>query len=426
MNVAVIGVGYVGLCTGVGLALLGHKVVCVGRDHAKIEKISSGVPTIYEEGLEQAMKDTKSNFKATTHMGFAVQNSDVIFIAVGTPSKQDGSIDLSQIEEASRQLGECLAKEKEYKVIVVKSTVLPETTETVVIPLVEKHSRKKAGKHFGVCMNPEFLREGTALDDFLNPDRVVIGQLDKKSGDAVETLYRKIRAPKMRTNLRTAEMVKYASNAFLATKISFINEIGNICKKIGIDAYDVAEGMGLDRRIGKHFLSAGCGFGGSCFGKDVSALISKAQQLGYDTKIMKAAMDVNAEQPLVLYKMLKEKMGKLKGKKVAVLGLAFKPGTDDIRDAPSIRLIEQLLAGGTVVNAYDPKATGNMKKLFPDINYFSSYKEAMKDADACVVVTEWEEFRNISKKDAKLMKGSTIIEGRKVLGGGVKKDGICW
>jgi UDPglucose 6-dehydrogenase len=426
MNVSVVGTGYVGLCTGVGLALLGHKVVCVGRDPKKVEDVNSGKPLIYENGLEQSLKETKSNFKATTHLGYAVQNSGVIFVAVGTPSKQDGSIDLSQIEEASKQIGECLAAEKDYKVIVVKSTVLPETTEKIVVPLLEKYSRKKAGKHFGVCMNPEFLREGSALDDFLNPDRIVIGQLDKKSGDVVEQLYRKVRAPKLRTGLRTAEMIKYASNAFLATKISFINELGNICKKLNIDTFAVADGMGLDKRIGHHFLSAGCGFGGSCFGKDVSALIAKARQLGYDAKIMRATMDVNAEQPLIMHKMLKEKLGKLQGKKIVVLGLAFKPGTDDVRDAPSIRLIETLLKENAVVRAYDPKASANMKKIFPEIAYFGSYKDAMKNADACVIATDWNEFKNISKNDIRTMKGEIIIEGRRVLDNFIKKEGICW
>ncbi len=372
------------------------------------------------------MKEAKNNFNATTHLGFAIQNYDIIFIAVGTPSRQDGSIDLTQVEEVSKQIGECLANEKEYKIIVVKSTVLPETTEKTVIPLLEKYSDKKAGKHFGICMNPEFLREGTALDDFLNPDRVVIGEIDKKSGDHIELLYRKIRAPKLRTDLRTAEMIKYASNAFLATKISFINEIGNVCKKLGVDVYNVAEGMGLDKRIGKHFLNAGCGFGGSCFGKDVSALISKSRRDGYEPAIMQAAMNVNSNQPLILHKMLKSKLGKLSGKKIAVLGLAFKVGTDDIRDAPSIKLIEELLKENAVVHAYDPKATENMKKAFPEITYFNNFRDALKGADACIVVTEWDEFKNISKKDLRLMKDDVVIEGRRILDNSIKKEGICW
>jgi UDPglucose 6-dehydrogenase len=426
MKISIVGTGYVGLCTGVGFALLGHKVICVDRDPKKIENINNGISPIYEDGLEQALKETKNNFKATTHLGFAVQSSDIIFIAVGTPSKKDGSIDLSQIEEVSKQIGECLADEREYKVIAVKSTVLPETTEKTVIPLIERYSGKRAGKHFGVCMNPEFLREGAALDDFLNPDRIVIGGLDKKSGDELELLYRKIRAPKLRTSLRTAEMIKYASNAFLATKISFINEIGNMCKLLGIDVYDVAEGMGLDKRIGKYFLSAGCGFGGSCFGKDVSALISKSRQLGHEPKIMKAVIDTNTNQPLILHKMLKSRLGKLEGKKIAVLGLAFKPGTDDIRDSPSIKLIEALLKDKSVVQAYDPRANMNMEKIFPEIKYFNNYKDAIKNADACVIVTDWDEFKNITKKDIKQMKNSIIIEGRKILDSAIKKDGICW
>lgn len=429
MNISMIGTGYVGLSTGVGFAVKGNDVVCVDIDREKVEKINQGVSPIYEPLLEDYLKKVLKDgkFRATTDLKEAIEQTEVSFISVGTPSKEDGSIDLKYIEEVSRQIGEVL-KGKEYHVVVVKSTVVSETTEKVVIPNLEKSSGKKASESFGVCMNPEFLKEGKAMEDFLKPDRVVIGSIDKKSGDVIERLYENFQAPILRTDLKTAEMIKYASNALLAAKVSFSNEIGNICKLLGINVNDVMRGVGLDSRISEKFLRAGCGYGGSCFPKDVDALIRKAKDLGYDPKLLREVHDLNLRQKVRLVEQLESRMGDLKDKTVCVLGLAFKPDSDDIREASSVSIISKLLEKGANVRAYDPKAITNMKKVFPDIEYPENAKEAIKDSDACLIVTEWKEFKNLSEKDFETMKNRIVIEGRKVLDRNKISgfDGICW
>ena len=429
MNISMIGTGYVGLSTGIGFAVKGNDVVCVDIDREKVEKINQGVSPIYEPLLEDYLKKVLKDgkFRATTDLKEAIEQTEVSFISVGTPSKEDGSIDLKYIEEVSRQIGEVL-KGKEYHVVVVKSTVVSETTEKVVIPNLEKSSGKKASESFGVCMNPEFLKEGKAMEDFLKPDRVVIGSIDKKSGDVIERLYENFQAPILRTDLKTAEMIKYASNALLAAKVSFSNEIGNICKLLGINVNDVMRGVGLDSRISEKFLRAGCGYGGSCFPKDVDALIRKAKDLGYDPKLLREVHDLNLRQKVRLVEQLESRMGDLKDKTVCVLGLAFKPDSDDIREASSVFIISKLLEKGANVRAYDPKAITNMKKVFPDIEYPENAKEAIKDSDACLIVTEWKEFKNLSEKDFETMKNRIVIEGRKVLDRNKISgfDGICW
>ena len=429
MNISMIGTGYVGLSTGVGFAVKGNDVVCVDIDREKVEKINQGVSPIYEPLLEDYLKKVLKDgkFRATTDLKEAIEQTEVSFISVGTPSREDGSIDLKYIEEVSRQIGEVL-KGKEYHVVVVKSTVVSETTEKVVIPNLEKSSGKKASESFGVCMNPEFLKEGKAMEDFLKPDRVVIGSIDKKSGDVIERLYENFQAPILRTDLKTAEMIKYASNALLAAKVSFSNEIGNICKLLGINVNDVMRGVGLDSRISGKFLRAGCGYGGSCFPKDVDALIRKAKDLGYDPKLLREVHDLNLRQKVRLVEQLESRMGDLKDKTVCVLGLAFKPDSDDIREASSVSIISKLLEKGANVRAYDPKAITNMKRVFPDIEYPENAKEAIKDSDACLIVTEWKEFKNLSEKDFETMKNRIVIEGRKVLDRNKISgfDGICW
>lgn len=429
MKISMIGTGYVGLSTGVGFAVKGNDVVCVDIDREKVEKINQGVSPIYEPLLEDYLKKVLKDgkFRATTDLKEAIEQTEVSFISVGTPSREDGSIDLKYIEEVSRQIGEVL-KGKEYHVVVVKSTVVSETTEKVVIPNLEKSSGKKASESFGVCMNPEFLKEGKAMEDFLKPDRVVIGSIDKKSGDVIERLYENFQAPILRTDLKTAEMIKYASNALLAAKVSFSNEIGNICKLLGINVNDVMRGVGLDSRISGKFLRAGCGYGGSCFPKDVDALIRKAKDLGYDPKLLREVHDLNLRQKVRLVEQLESRMGDLKDKTVCVLGLAFKPDSDDIREASSVFIISKLLEKGANVRAYDPKAITNMKKVFPDIEYPENAKEAIKDSDACLIVTEWKEFKNLSEKDFETMKNRIVIEGRKVLDRNKISgfDGICW
>lgn len=420
MNIAILGgTGYVGLTTAVCLASKGHSTFCVGRSKEKIEKIRKGSPIIYEEGLEEVMKEVlaKGKLKPTTDLEKAVLNSDISFICVGTPSKTDGSIDLSQIQEVSEKIGQALAKKKNYHVIVVRSTVVPGTTEELVVPVLERFSGKNAGVDFGVCMNPEFLREGQAIKDFLFPKDIgiVIGEFDKRSGDSLFELYKVFDAEIMRTNIRTAEMVKYTRNSYLAKDVSFANEIANICQKCGADYLAVKKGMELDARIGRgRFLDAGVGFGGSCFPKDVRALVAKAVEKGVEPKLLKATLEINELQPSKLIELTKQTVGKLKGKKVAVLGLAFKPGTDDMREAVSVKVVNTLLDEGAKVFAHDPQALDNARTIFGDrIAYAKRVEEALDNADACLIVTEWPEFAN--GKLYNHMRHKVIVDGRRVL-----------
>ncbi|MCZ7397679.1 MAG: UDP-glucose/GDP-mannose dehydrogenase family protein, partial [Candidatus Methanoperedens sp.] len=307
-----------------------------------------------------------------------------------------------------------------------KSTVVPETTEKVVLPIIEKHSGKHIGD-FGIAMNPEFLREGKAVHDFMHPDKIVVGSIDKKSGDIVASLYKGLKCEITRTNLRTAEMIKYVNNAFLATKISFSNEVGNICKELGIDTYEVMKAVGKDFRIGQYFLNSGAGFGGSCFPKDVKALIGKATDVGYEPVLLKSVIEVNERQPSRMVYLLKNKLGDLKGKKIAVLGLAFKNDTDDIRESRSIPVIRELLDNGAIVTAYDPMANENMQRLFGSIKYHGSARDALLSADACLVMTEWDEFKLLDK-EFDVMKNKLIIDGRHMLTprNDVEYVGLCW
>jgi len=430
MNICIIGAGYVGLCTGVGFASKGHKVVCMDIDQEKVDKINRGEPPIFEPGVEESLKSSlqSGNIKATSDLEQALRETDMCFISVPTPSRDDGSIELGHITSAAQNVGNVLKSIDGYYTVVVKSTVVPGITEGSVVPALEGGSGKKAGEGFGVCMNPEFLREGHALEDFLKPDRIVIGELDTRAGEAVQAAYSGFDAPVFRTNLKTAEMIKYAANSLLATKISFSNEIGNICKKLGIDAYDVMKGVGMDSRISERFLGAGCGFGGSCFPKDVAALGQKARELGVEPRLLDNVLETNKKQKSLMVAMLKGRLGSIEGRRIAVLGLSFNPDTDDIRESPAIDIIRQLKESGAEVAAYDPQAAGNMKALFSDIEYAETAKGALKGADACLIVTDWEEFKDLSGQDFSLMKGDVIIEGRKVLKpGNVKRfEGICW
>jgi UDPglucose 6-dehydrogenase len=427
MKISIIGTGYVGTVSAACFAELGHEVICVDVDRSKIDQINAGIPPIYEEGLPELLKKhAGKRLSATSDYDFAVRNSDVSFICVGTPSDSDGNIDLSIIKAASTSLGDSLRAKKGYHVIVVKSTVVPETTEKVVLPIVEERSGKRTGD-FGIVMNPEFLREGKAVYDFLHPDKIVIGSLDKSSGDIVASLYSGLNCEITRTNPRTAEMIKYANNAFLATKISFANEVGNICKELDIDTYEVMSAIGKDFRIGKYFLNAGAGFGGSCFPKDVKALIGKAKEIGYEPVLLKSVITVNERQPGRMVQLLKNKLGSLRGRKIAVLGLAFKNDTDDIRESRSIPVIKELLDNGTDVSAYDPMANGNMRKLFGNVRYQTSAEDALSGADACLIMTEWDEFKSLDR-EFNVMTNRLIIDGRHMLT--PRKDveyiGLCW
>ncbi len=427
MKISVIGTGYVGTVSAVCFAELGHEVICVDIDKSKIDKINAGIPPIYEEGLSELLKKhAGKKLRGTSDYRFAVMNSDVSFISVGTPSDADGNIDLGIVKAASSSLGEALADKKDYHVIVVKSTVVPQTTEKVVLPIIEKYSKKHAGD-FGIAMNPEFLREGKAIYDFMHPDKIVVGSMDKRSGDIVASLYSGLNCEITRTNPRTAEMIKYVNNAFLATKISFSNEIGNICKQLDINTYEVMKAVGKDFRIGPHFLNSGAGFGGSCFPKDVKALIGKAKEIGYEPLMLESVMKVNEQQPGRMVMLLKKELGNLKGKKIAVLGLAFKNDTDDIRESRSIPVIKELIENGAKVNAYDPMANESMSRLFGNVNYFSNAADALKDAEGCLVMTEWDEFKSLDKEFDR-MNNKLIIDGRHMLapGKGRKYIGLCW
>jgi UDPglucose 6-dehydrogenase len=420
VKVSIVGTGYVGLVTGLCLAELGNEVVCIDVVPAKVQSIMEGRAPIYEPGLDELLERhlRSGRFRATMDMG-QVTGTDVTFIAVGTPSNEDGSLDLRYVRTAAEDIGRALASKDGYHVVVVKSTVTPTTTDAVVAPIVESSSGKRVGDDLGIASNPEFLKEGMAVDDFMNPDRVVIGASDERAAGVVRSLYSSFDCPILTVPTATAEMIKVASNSFLATKISFVNEVGNICKDMGIDMRQVAEGMGLDARIGKQFLRAGCGFGGSCFPKDVAGLAAEAERRGLRPRIMRAALDVNAEQPLRLLQLLDRRMD-VRGRTVAVLGLAFKPFTDDIREASSLKVVAGLLARGASVRAYDPKAMDNFRREYPDVTYCSSTQECISGADVAIIVTEWPEFA-----PPELYGDMLVVDGR-----GVTRtknyEGICW
>lgn len=426
-NISIIGTGYVGLVTGVCFAELGNRVVCVDVNKERVKKINSSVPPIYEKGLEELLEKNIKNkrMRASSDLKEAVLSTDVSFICVGTPSGLIDYIDLKYVREVSRDIG-TIIKDKDYHLVIVKSTVVPGTTEHSVVPLLEKHSQKTAGKDFGVVMNPEFLREGNAIEDFLHPDRIVIGGIDERSTNMLNEVYKDFDCPIFKTNPRTAEMIKYATNSFLVTKISFINEIGNICKSLGIDVYEVAKGLGMDSRVSPEFLSAGIGFGGSCFPKDVKALVGKATEVYYRPIVLNAALELNEGQPLRMVELLERKIDSLKDVRVVVLGLAFKPGTDDMREAPSIKIIHNLLNKGAVICATDPKAIAEAKKIFGTherLKFSVSAEDAVKFGRYILIITEWDEFRN-----KELYKGKVVIDGRKVeeARAADEYEGVCW
>ena len=397
MHIAVIGTGYVGLVTGACFAEFGVDVTCVDVDEQKIERLRNGVMPIYEPGLEQLVaKNVQSGrLRFTTDVGEAVEQGLVIFLAVGTPPKDDGSPDLSFVEAAAASIADHL---QDYKVIVTKSTV-PIGTGEHIRRLVNE--RKKSRANFGVVSNPEFLREGAAINDFMRPDRVVIGSRDQEAIAIMKDLYRPlylIEAPFVITSLEAAELTKYAANAFLATKVSFINEIANLCERIGCDVHDVARGIGMDKRIGSKFLHPGPGFGGSCFPKDTRALSSVARQFGSDSLIVDAVIEVNKRQGKEMLVKIRKLVGDLKDKKIAVLGLAFKPETDDMREAPSVGIIRGLLADGALVQAYDPVAKSEAKKILSEISYADDEYDAVKGAVALIFVTEWNQFRALDMR----------------------------
>jgi UDPglucose 6-dehydrogenase/GDP-mannose 6-dehydrogenase len=432
MKVSIIGTGYVGLVSGVCLAEKGHQVVCVDVDQDKVNQINQGTSPIYEKGLEDLLKkNIDNNLRATSDFYTAVIETDVSLIAVGTPF--DGKeIDLSSVEKVSRQIGKVLKDKDAYHVVVVKSTVVPGTTDEVILPILEENSGKIAGIDFGVGMNPEFLREGEAIHDFMFPDRIVFGGMDQRTIDALEELYSVFEgADKLITNNKTAEMIKYASNSLLATMISFSNEIGNLCSAIGeIDVVDVMKGVHLDKRLtpimpdGQRilpgfttFLEAGCGFGGSCFPKDVRALIAHGKKHDRPMRLLHEVMRINKEQPRKVLFILKNHFPNLEGLRVTILGLAFKPGTDDMRESPAIPIINELSAQKALIKAYDPAANKNARKLFnnDNISFCEDLVNAIRDVDAIILITRWDEFKKIPELLRDLDKQPIVIDGRRML-----------
>ena len=424
-RVAVIGTGYVGLVTGTCLAEIGHHVICVDRNPDKVKKLAKGISPIYEPGLEPLIK---KNVKAgrlefTGDLPAAVKASDIIFIAVNTPPRPDGKPDLSHVAHVARQIAESA---ENYKVVVDKSTVPVQTGQKV------KETLKAYNPHrldFDVVSNPEFLREGSAVIDFLKPDRVVVGVENERAAQIMRELYRPIRAPFIVTDINSAELIKHASNSFLAAKISFINAVAEICERTGADIAEVGRGMGLDERIGPHFLRAGIGYGGSCFPKDVSAFIAIAEELGSPFDLLKAVQRINDDARQRFIKKIEEALWVVRGKTIGVWGLAFKPNTDDMRNAPSITIIEYLLSEEARVRAYDPQATEKAREILGDkVEYVDTPYAAAKDADALIIVTEWEEFKKANlKKVHSLLRQPLIIDGRNLYDpAGMKRLGFIY
>ena len=412
MNLCVIGTGYVGLVTGTVFADLGNTVICADKDASKIDMLREGRMPIYEPGLEEMVERNVADGRLSfsTDIANGVSQSDVIFIAVGTPPGVDGYADLSAVKDVAKTIARNLDR---YKVIVNKSTV-PVGTGDLVREIIDIN-KVRPDVEFDVVSNPEFLREGSAINDTLYPDRIVIGAPSKNVAMRILELYAPLERPMIITDIHSAEMIKYASNSFLATKISFINAIANICEIAGADVVQVAKGMGYDKRIGADFLSAGLGYGGSCFGKDTQCLVLTADKLGYDFKMLKAAIEINDIQPKLFVKKVRDTLGDLKGKTIAVLGLAFKPNTDDLRDAKSLEIIADLLTEDVKVKTYDPIAMDNTRKVFPHIDYCDNAYQASKDTDAVIIVTEWNEFKFLDLSRVKeIMKQPIIFDGRNI------------
>jgi UDPglucose 6-dehydrogenase len=431
MDVSIVGSGYVGTTVAACFADLGHDVVNVDIDESVVAALNDGEAPIHEPGLDELLVTYGGGrLRASTDYD-AIAGTDLTLLALPTPSEADGSIDLSAMRAGARSVGEVLARKAGYHLVVVKSTVVPGTTEDILTPIIAEAAGKRAGEDFGVAVNPEFLREGSAVDDFMHPDKVVLGtDGDDRALDLLADLYEPIvlewDIPVVETGRREAEMIKYANNAFLAAKVSLINDIGNICKEYGVDAYEVADAIGLDDRIGAKFLRSGIGFGGSCFQKDVSALINAAYDAGYEPRMLDAAIEVNDGQPERLLGLLDEHVD-VAGRRVAVLGLSFKPGTDDIRHSRATPVIEGLCERGAEVVAYDPVAVVEMRERFPDIEYAESAAAALEGAHGAVVVTDWDEFATLDGEfDA--MAEPVVVDGRRIVKRreGIVYEGLTW
>ncbi|UNK18771.1 UDP-glucose/GDP-mannose dehydrogenase family protein [Paenibacillus sp. N3/727] len=411
MKLTVIGTGYVGLVSGVCFSELGNEVICVDKIEQKIDQLNRGEVPIYEPELQQLIVTNKEAGKLsfTTDLNESVKSSDIVIIAVGTPSLPNGHANLSYIEQAAKEIGQAM---NGYKIIVTKSTV-PVGTNEKIREMISQYTNEP----FDIASVPEFLREGTAVHDTLNPDRIIIGTDSERAMKQLIDLHETLTSDIIVTDIRSAEMIKYASNAFLATKISFINEIANICEKVGADVTKVAAGMGYDKRIGSSFLKAGIGYGGSCFPKDTQALIQIAGQMDYEFKLLKSVVEVNRDQRFNVVRKLESLLGDLSEATIGIWGLAFKPETDDVRDSPAFEIIAALQERGARIKAYDPIASDNFKKnsAFKEIIYCEGAKEAAWQADALCILTEWKEFERISLTDiADWLKSPYLIDGRNI------------
>lgn len=410
MKIAVVGTGYVGLVTGVALSHIGHDVTCVDIDEKKVKRMRKGISPIYEPGLEELMlqniEDNRLHFTTSHQEGF--ENAEVVYIAVGTPEREDGSANLSYIEQVSKDI----AKNAQRDIIVVTKSTVPVGTNHYIKQIILENLTENI--KIEVVSNPEFLREGSSVYDTFNGDRIVVGSDSIEAANVIEEINKPFGIPVYKTDIRSAEMIKYASNAFLATKISFINEIANICEKTGANIEDVAYGMGLDQRIGSMFLKAGIGYGGSCFPKDTKALTKIASNVDLDFTLLKAVVEVNNKQQHKLVKAAQSKLGTLRDKKVAVLGLAFKPNTDDMREAASVAIIKELLGEGAQVTAYDPVAIENAKKLLPGtVEFTKDLQKSLLDKDLAFIVTEWQQVKELDLGlFSKLMRRPVVLDGR--------------
>lgn len=432
MKISIIGTGYVGIVTGACFAEKGHQVMCVDIDQSKVDLINKGTAPIYERDLGDLLKKHAGDrLRATTDLSDAVQQTDLSMIAVGTPF--DGSeIDLTYIKNTARQLGRALRSKPGYHVVIVKSTVVPGTTDDVVLPILEESSGKKAGVDFGVGMNPEFLTEGEAINEFMYPDRIVLGGIDQPTIDRQAELYQDFPdVDVLRTNNKTAEMIKYAANSLLATCISFSNEIANLCAAIkGVDVVDVMQGVHVSRYLSIQlpdrkrvqppvvsFLAAGCGFGGSCFPKDVKAIAAHGEKHHAPMDLLNAVLAINERQPQEVMHLLKKRMPVLKGIKVCVLGLAFRPDTNDMRESPAIPIIRSLLREGAVVHAYDPAASDEARRIFSasELELSGSLSDALAKAEAVVLVTRWGEFKKVPELLKGRMPQPLFVDGRRLL-----------
>ena len=406
-----IGVGHVGLVSGACFAELGNEVICVDVDREKIDKLKKGIIPFFEPGLEELVRKNveEGRLSFTVCIEEGVKESELIFIAVGTPPRENGEAELSYVEDVSRKIAQAM---EEYKIVVEKSTVPVKTGEWVG-RTIKLHNTQEVD--FDVVSNPEFLREGSAIEDYMHPDRIVIGVESEKSEKAMRELYEPLNTSLIVTDIKSAEIIKHASNSFLALKISYINAIANICEQVGADVEQVAQGMGADKRIGPDFLKAGLGYGGSCFPKDVAAFIRMAGECGYDFQLLKTTERINHEQIEQFLKKIKESLWTLNNKTIGILGLAFKPDTDDMREAPSLKIIKRLQAEGAKVKAFDPAATGTAQAVFENIEYCADPYTVAASSDCLLILTEWEEFKNLDLKRIKLLlKNPLIIDGRNI------------